>query len=80
MKYILTIIALCTFAFAQVPDSVIVNRIAELKVELSQNQQTRINNEQVMVQNDTRAIYLQGQIQALEALLKKEEDEVSTPE
>lgn len=76
MKRILLIIALCTFAFTQVPDSVIVNRIAELKVEFDKNVETIAKNIEINNGNYARQDYIIAQVQALEALLKREEMEV----
>lgn len=74
MKRILFIVALCTFAFAQVPDSVIVNKIAELKAEHIQNAETIAKNIEINNNNYVRQNNIVAQVQVLEALLEKEEE------
>ncbi len=73
MKRILFIIALCTFAFAQVPDSVIVNKITELAKEYNENQEIIQKNVELNDLNIARQNYLVAQIEAYQALLKEEE-------
>ena len=73
MKRILFIIALCTFAFAQVPDSVIVNKITELAKKYNENQEIIQKNVELNDLNIARQNYLVAQIEAYQALLKEEE-------
>lgn len=68
MKRILFIIVLCTFALAQVPDSVIVQKMADIKAEYDKNEET-------IKTYEARQIFLNAQHIALFDLIKEEEVE-----
>ncbi|KKN77006.1 hypothetical protein LCGC14_0364980 [marine sediment metagenome] len=81
MKYIILFLISLSFAqvpsithaFAQVPDSVIVNKIAGLKVIYSDNERIMAVNMEQREVNIAKQNKLLGKIEALEELLKEEE-------
>lgn len=69
MKRILFIIVLCTFAFAQVPDSVIVAKIAVIEAEFNRNVD-------MIRQLQDRQVFLNGQHIAWSDMLLLNKEEV----
>lgn len=65
MKYITILLLLISVNFAQVPDSVIVKQMEEIKAEFDKNNE-------IINQYQDRQLFLDGQYTILEKLLKEE--------